>query len=201
MEKDGVVINFTKDSSCNRDEYVLYSIYFYIKINPAKKQSLKTPINLLTELANTAQGTSKIFEMDAIPKILALLERENYSIKLKKSALWILGKICSKSFGKNINDKYNILDKIIFFFTRCEDFAMKGTISYVLCYIAQNKEMRLPIENLGWQFFFDSDICFPSKMESLYLNTEERYENKKFFDDTDKINKYISLNDVNFFYF
>jgi hypothetical protein len=36
LEKDGVVINFTRDSNCRTDEYILYSIYFYIKIQPAK---------------------------------------------------------------------------------------------------------------------------------------------------------------------
>jgi rapamycin-insensitive companion of mTOR len=156
---------------------------------------LKTPINLLTELANTEEGTEKLIEINAIPNLISLFEKENISIKWKKSALWILGKICSKSCGQLLNDKYKILDQIIFFFSTCEDFAMKGTICYVLCYIAQNKELRHAIETLGWQFFFNSDICFPSNMDSLYLNTGERYENKKFFDDLDKINKYIQLND------
>ena len=149
----------------------------------------------MTELANTEEGTDKLIEINAIPNLISLLEKENISIKWKKSALWILGKICSKPQGTLLNDKYKILDEIIFFFSTCEDFAMKGTICYVLCYIAQNKDLRQAIETLGWQFFFNSDICFPTNMESLYLNVGERYENKKFFEDLDKINKYIFLND------
>jgi hypothetical protein len=74
---------------------------------------------------------------------------------------------------------------------------MKGTISYVLCYIAQNKELRYNIEILNWQFFFNSDICFPKNMDYLYLNISDKNENRKFFDDLDKINKYVTLNEVN----
>lgn len=200
LEKDGVVINFTKDSTCRSDDYILYSIYFYIKINPAKKQSLKTPINLLTELANTENGTSKLIEIEAVDKLLGIIEKENISIKLKKSALWILAKICNKPiYGKYLNEKYNILDKVVFYFSTCEDYAMKGTISYILCYIAQNKELRQSIEQLNWQFFFNSDICFPKKMESLHFNFSEKFEDKKIFDNLDKINKYILLNDVRLF--
>ena len=156
---------------------------------------MKTPINLLTELCNTEEGTEKLVELEAIPQLLNILDREDISLKWRKSALWILSKICSKPiYGKFLNDRYKILDKMLFFFSNCQDFAMKGTISYCICYIAQNKELRHSIEALGWQFFFNSDICFPSNMESLYLNVGERYENKKFFDDLDKINKYIQLN-------
>jgi hypothetical protein len=73
---------------------------------------------------------------------------------------------------------------------------MKGTISYIFCYIAQNRELRSSIECLGWEFFFNSDICLPKDMKNLYLIKGEKFENKKYFDTLDKINKYILLSDV-----
>jgi hypothetical protein len=73
---------------------------------------------------------------------------------------------------------------------------MKGTITYVFCYISQNRELRSCIQELGWEFFFNSDICFPKEMKNLQLDSGAKYENKKYFDAMDKINKYIPLNDV-----
>ncbi len=73
---------------------------------------------------------------------------------------------------------------------------MKGTITYVFCYISQNRELRSSIQSLDWEFFFNSDICFPKEMKNLYLDSGVKYENKKYFDAMDKINKYILLNDV-----
>jgi hypothetical protein len=163
-----------------------------------RKQSLKTPINVLTELANTEMGTNKLIEIEAIPKLFEMLNKESLSAKSRKSVLWIIAKICNKpTFGKYLNDKYDILDKLVFLFSTCEDYAMKGTISYVLCYMAQNKELRHSIEILDWQFFFNSDICFPKNMDYLYLNISDKNENRKFFDNLDKVNKYVILNEVN----
>lgn len=98
-------------------------------------------------------------------------------------------------YGKQLNDRYLVLFKIVEYFTKCEDYAMKGTISYILCFVAQNKELKLAIENLGWQFFFNTDICLPKNLDHLYLHTTEKFENKKVFDDLDKVNKYIILNE------
>jgi hypothetical protein len=102
------------------------------------------------------------------------------------------------TFGKILNDRYKILEMINNYFVRCDDYAMKGTISYLLCYVAQNKELKPYIENLGWEFFFNSDICVPKDMKLLYLNSGEKYENKKYFDHLDKVNKYILLYDVQY---
>ncbi len=95
-----------------------------------------------------------------------------------------------------LNEQYKVLDAINFFFSSCEDFAMKGTISYIVCYAAQNEELKQSITQIGWQFFYNSNICFPSNMNSLYINGGELYENKKFFEDCDKVNKYVTLNEV-----
>lgn len=93
------MINFTKDNK-NSDEYIIYSIYFYVKITPTKKQALKTPINILTELANTQEGTDKLIQIKAIETLLSMIENSNTSLKSKKSVLWILGKISNKNFIK-----------------------------------------------------------------------------------------------------
>jgi hypothetical protein len=73
---------------------------------------------------------------------------------------------------------------------------MKGTICYIFSYMASNIELKPYIEELGWEFSFNSDICFPKDMSELFLNIEETYENKKVETDLDKVNKYISLSDV-----
>ena len=55
---------------------------------------------------------------------------------------------------------------------------MKGTICYVMCYIAQNKNLKTNIEE-SYDFFFNTDICFPKNMKELYMNSKTTYENKK----------------------
>jgi len=65
---------------------------------------LRTPINFLTELANTEEGTSKLIENDCIQFLLDYLIKEETSTKHKKAVLWILAKICNLNlfFDKNI---------------------------------------------------------------------------------------------------
>ena len=36
IEKDGVVINFIRDNTDPKEVYTLYSLYLYLRINPAK---------------------------------------------------------------------------------------------------------------------------------------------------------------------
>lgn len=79
-----------------KEVYTLYSLYLYLRINPAKKESLRTPINFLTELANTEDGTDKLIEYNCVKKLLDYLEKDETSTKHKKAILWILGKICKK---------------------------------------------------------------------------------------------------------
>jgi len=55
---------------------------------------LRTPINFLTELANTEEGTTKLIESNCIQTLLDYLMKEETSIKHKKAILWILAKIC-----------------------------------------------------------------------------------------------------------
>ena len=58
-----------------------------------RKQTLKTPINLITELPNTEAGTLKLIEIEAVSRLLEMLEKD-ISLKHKKAVLWILAKIC-----------------------------------------------------------------------------------------------------------
>lgn len=73
---------------------------------------------------------------------------------------------------------------------------MKGTICYVLCYISSNKELKAEIESLGWNYFFNTSICYPKNMKEIYFEQSEKYEFKKFYDDFNKVNRHISLNEV-----
>lgn len=95
-----------------------------------------------------------------------------------------------------LSDQYQILEKIYYYFVNCGDYAMKGTICYVFSFISSNSCLKGNIEQLGWQYFFNSDICFPKDMSHLYLKITDKVENKKVFEDLDKINKQVSLNSV-----
>jgi hypothetical protein len=73
---------------------------------------------------------------------------------------------------------------------------MKGTICYILSYIASNSEIKADIESLGWEFTFNSDICFPKNMNELFLDINSSYEDKKIESDLDRVNKFVTLQDV-----
>ncbi len=141
---------------------------------------------------------SKLIEIEAIPKLLAMIDDDTTSLKNKKAVLWILAKICSKEkFGKFLNSLFSIMNKINEYFHKCRDYAMKGTICYLFCYISSNSEMKEYIKELGWEYFYNGDICFPTNMNDLYLSSQGAYENNKIFDDLAKVNKYVTLNEVN----
>lgn len=194
MEKDGVVINFLKNEKKN-NEYKIISVEFGIKIRPEKKQSLKTPINILTELPNNEIGMQKLIELKAVEFLFTYLDDPAAPSKEVKAALWILAKIATKEiYGGILQEKYHIIKHISDFNTKCEDYAMKGTICYVMCYIAQNKNLRPYIEE-SYDFFFNTDICFPKNMKELYMNSKTTYENRQLKEDGEKINKYVVLND------
>jgi len=75
---------------------------------------------------------------------------------------------------------------------------MKGTICYVLCYISTNKILKQTLDSLGWNYFFNTDICYPKNMKELYFDQTEKVEYKKNYDDFNKINRLITLNEVIF---
>ena len=137
--------------------------------------------------------------MNIIEQIFGFLNYEKYqnkNTKIIKGALWILGKILMKpTFGLLLEERYKIIEKIIEFFKNCEDYAMKGTISYVLCYISQNKSLKKFLENKNYNYFFNTDICYPKDMNELYMDNSTTYDNKKLKEDGEKINKNVILND------
>lgn len=96
---------------------------------------------------------------------------------------------------------FSILIKINKYFHKCQDYAMKGTICYLFCYISSNCEMKGYIKELGWEYFYNGDICFPVNMNDLYLSSHEPLENNKIHEDLNKINKYVTLNDVIILYY
>ena len=95
-----------------------------------------------------------------------------------------------------MNELYGILKIINEFYLNCGDYAMKGTICYVLCFISTNKELKQEIETLGWNYFFNTDICYPKNMKELYFTQTEKVEYKKNYDDFNKVNRLINLSEV-----
>ena len=198
IEKEGVSILLQPLSEGNNTsrQYILYAVYFSIRIRPEKKQFLKTPINILTELANSESGIETLINLNIIDFLFSYLDN-NTSISSKeiKSALWILAKIIMKeTTGDILENKYQIINKITTFNQNCEDYAMKGTICYIMCYISQNKNLKHRIEKT-YDFFFNTDICIPKNLNDIYINSRHSYENKKLKEDSEKINKQIILTD------
>ena len=236
IEKEGVImilkpLNNNNNNNENKiTNFSIYSVYFNIKIYPEKKLSLKTPINILTELPNNEKGFNILIENNFIEKLLSYLINDNKNIiindnenninsisnsneniinnnnKIKnkkkynskdiKSVLWILSKILIKEkFGDLIENKYKIIEKIISYQKSCDDYAMKGTICYILCYISQNKNLKNIIENNNYIYYFNTEICYPKNINELYIDNTFIYENKKIKENYDKINKFINLNE------
>ncbi len=98
--------------------------------------------------------------------------------------------------GVHLNELYGILKIINEFYLNCGDYAMKGTICYVLCYISTNRSLKKEIESLGWNYFFNTNICYPKNMKELYFEQTEKIEYKKNYDDFNKINRLIILSEV-----
>jgi hypothetical protein len=194
IEKEGISI-LIQPSKDNDKIFSLYSVSFNVRIRPEKKQSLKTPVNILTELANNETGTQTLIDLKAIEFLFSYLDNTSVSSKEIKSALWILAKIVTKEiYGEMLENKYKIINKISSYNKHCEDYAMKGTICYVMCYISQNKNLKHSIED-SYDFFFNTDICIPKNLKDIYINSKTTYENKKLKEDGEKINKHITLSD------
>ena len=92
-----------------------------------------------------------------------------------------------------LEKNYQIIKKIIEFNQGCDDFAMKGTIIYILCYISQNKNLRNIIESFNYRYFFNTDICYPNSNREIYIDNKTNFINKKINDEVDKISKLIKL--------
>ena len=193
--KEGISVVFKKNKKEN-NSYILDKVVIGVKINPSISKSVQTPINIITELNNNRNGYGKLIESKIVEKLLEYLNIENLDKRNNKikSALWILAKLLVKNNqGESIESNYKIIKKIIDFNQECNDFAMKGTISYILSYISQNKSLKNILETYDYSYFFNTDICYPNDIREIYLDSRPNYINRKLNEEVDKINKLITL--------
>ena len=192
INKNGVLIYFKKLENI----FHLKKIIVKVKINPTIIKSIQMPINIITELNNNKNGFEKIVKNKIIEQLLTyldinLIESKNIQIK---SVLWILAKLLiNENQGLMLENKYQIIKRIIEFSQECDDYAMKGTIIYILCYISQNKNLKNIIESYNYTYFFNSDICYPNNNKEIYLDNKTNYINRKINEEIEKINKLIKL--------
>ena len=180
----------------NENLYKIIKIIIKVKINPSIIKSLSMPINIITELNNNKNGYDKLIKNKIIEKLLSyldlnIIETKNIQIKC---VLWILAKLLIKeNQGELIENKYQIIKNIIEFNKICNDYAMKGTIIYILCYISQNKNIKNIIESYNYKYFFNTDICYQLNDRNIYIDNKSNYINKKINEEIDKILKLIKL--------
>ena len=179
MYKNGVSVFLKKNKKDSN--FSLEKILIRVKINPGISKSVQTPINIITELNNNRNGFGKLVENKIVEKLFKYLDLENLDINNNKikSVLWILAKLLVKDNQGELETNYQIVEKIIDFSKRCNDFAMKGTISYILSYISQNKIIKNILETNDYSYFFNTDICYPNDMKKLYIDNTTSYENNK----------------------
>ena len=190
--KNGISIVLKKNKKDNN--IYLVKVVIRVKINPGISKSVQTPINIITELNNHKNGIAKIKENKIIDKLFKYLDKDNLDKNNNKikSALWILAKLLVKDKGE-LENNYKIVKKIIDFNKQCDDFAMKGTISYILSYISQNKNIKNILESYDYTYFFNTDICYPNDIREMYLERKSNFINRKLYEEADKINKLITI--------
>ena len=192
INKNGVYLYF----KLNFGTFRLIKVIIKVKINPGLVKSIKMPINIITELNNNKNGYEKLVKNKIIDELLSyldlnLLESKNIQIK---SVLWILARLIIKETqGEILENKYQIIKRIIEFNQDCEDYAMKGTIIYILCYISQNKNIKNIIESYNYTFFFNTDICYPNNNREIYIDNKPNYLNNKINEEVEKISKLIKM--------
>ena len=193
LYKKGITIFLKKGKKDN--SLSLSKVVLNVKINPGISKSVQTPINIITELNNNRNGVGKIIDNKIIDKLFNYLEINNLETKNNqiKSALWILAKLLVKDNQGELETNYKIVQKIIDFNKQCDDFAMKGTISYILSYISQNKIVKNILETCDYSYFFNTDICYPNDIREIYLERRPNYINRKLNEEVDKLNKLITL--------
>lgn len=152
-------------------------------------------MNLLTELSNAESGIDIIVRNNYIERLYELIEKSN-SQKIKKSAFWILGKLCSKPLGTVLNEKYRIIDYINKVFLTTEDYGLKGTMCYLFSFISSSETMRNELTSYGWQYYFNTNICYPEKFDRIYIQSIEHSNGfSELLDKLNRINTRINLND------
>ena len=198
FKKDG--INLIIKQNENKNSFTLEKIFFNIRIRPDILIPFRTPINLITELINNKNGYEKLLEIKAVDKLLSYFENidekdVDKNAKLIKSSFWILIKLLlKKCYGKLLQEKYKIVDKISACYYKFKDYSMQGTIIYLTTFSAQNKELRSIIDAFHLSYFFNTSIAYPNEKYILNNDNHFFYENEKLKEDIRIIDLKIKLN-------
>ena len=198
LKKDGINIILTRPE--NSIVFYLDKIFFNIQILPNSIQGLKTPVNLITELINSEKGYEIIEQKEFIEKLLLYLDNvspdyiDKNSNKIN-SALYILSKILINKNAKYLDDKYEIIKKMCYFFDKCDDYSMKGTLAYITSFIALNDKLNLDMINSRSLYFSNTTICYPKDSISFNADLSIDYENKILEDEMNLIESEIILNE------
>ena len=198
FKKDG--INLIVKQNENKKSFTLEKIFFNIRIRPDIIVPFKTPINLITELNNNKKGYEKLLEIKAVDKLLSYFENIDEkdidkNSKLIKSSFWILIKLLlKKSYGKLLQEKYKIINKISACYYNFNDYSMKGTIIYLTSFSVQNKEIKSLVDPFHLSYFFNTLIAYPNQNYILKNDNQVYYENEKLKEDISIINLKVKLN-------
>ena len=71
---------------------------------------------------------------------------------------------------------------------------MKGTILYLISFIAQNENLRQKLKKYNFDYFFNTNIVYPTKKDSLCIDKSFLYENENLDNDVNIIEYGIKLN-------
>jgi hypothetical protein len=199
MKKDNINIILIQNE--DRISYTLDKVFFNIQIRPNPIIGLKTPTNLITELVNSEKGNEIIEKYKFFEKLTSYLEIEDPELKDKnsnkiRSSLYMLTKILMKKNAKYFNDKYNIIRKMVKFFNESKDFSMRGTLIYLISFLALNEEIKPEICELKTSYFCNTSICYPIDPKFFDFYDKISYENDKLENDIDIIESEIKLNQI-----
>jgi hypothetical protein len=199
MKKDNINIILIQNE--DRISYTLDKVFFNIQIRPNPIIGLKTPTNLITELVNSEKGNEIIEKYKFFEKLTSYLEIEDPELKDKnsnkiRSSLYMLTKILMKKNAKYFNNKYNIIRKMVKFFNESKDFSMRGTLIYLISFLALNEEIKPEICELKTSYFCNTSICYPIDPKFFDFYDKISYENDKLENDIDIIESEIKLNQI-----
>jgi len=65
--------------------------------------------------------------------------------------------------------------------------------------MSTNKKLKAEIESLGWNYFFNTNICYPKNMKEIYFTHDTRNDFTKHSQDFNIVNRQITLTEVKIF--
>lgn len=165
-----------------------------------RKNVFHPPFNFITELAHTNTGIELIVRFGFIKQILPLISNDDYSIKLKKSAFWILAKMIKFDKTNILNNKYKVLELIHLTYLSTNDYSLKGSISYIFSFLSTNQEIKNELIKLGWTYFKNRDIAF-QRLECMLNSNSQKDPGKLSLSvsssNDSMVNKYLELSPTN----